>query len=52
VKWLVDHENRSGFTFNEQYSFRELLEKANSLPDSHFKELDYFCQSENGSCGV
>lgn len=51
VKWLIAQEDKIGHTFNEAFSFKELAEKANSLPGSYFSQHDYFCTSVNGSCG-
>lgn len=52
VKWLIKQEDKMGYTFNDAFSYRELTELSKNLPDNHFSQLDFFCESVNGSCGA
>lgn len=51
VKWLIDQEKKMGYSFNENYTYEEMMEKVKNLPEKFFSDIDYFCMSENGSCG-
>lgn len=52
VKWLIEQEEKMGFTFNEGYSFKQLLESVGRTPEFAFSDKEYFCMETNGSCGI
>lgn len=51
VKILIRWEKKWGFTFNDNYSYAELLEIVNNSPEFVFNEDGHFCTVTNGSCG-
>lgn len=52
VKWLIAQEERMGYTFNEEFSFKELTKIATDKDLNVFSQQDFFCEAVNGSCGV
>jgi len=52
VKWLIEQEDRLGYTFNTNYSFKDLLNHVNIVPDNFFLKEEFFCTVSNGNCGV
>lgn len=53
VDWLVKQEEKIGHTFNENISYKEMLELAENTPElAFFDDKEYFCNQVNGSCGV
>ena len=52
VKWLIDQEERIGYTFNDGFSYKELTDLAKDSAKNYFSQEDFFCTAVNGSCGA
>jgi 3'-phosphoadenosine 5'-phosphosulfate sulfotransferase (PAPS reductase)/FAD synthetase len=52
VDWLIEQEEKMGYTFNENFSFKELKHLVNILPESSFSDEELFCTATNGTCGI
>ena len=52
VRWLIEQETLIGRTFNNDYSYEQLLRLVSSDSFERFKQEDFFCTAVNGSCGV
>lgn len=52
VNWLIEQEERMGYTFNESYSYKDLVSYVNKLSDDYFSNDELFCSTVNGTCGV
>lgn len=50
VKWLIEHEEKMGHTFNDTYSYKQLLDLTQQPTENYFAQEDFFCTAVNGSC--
>lgn len=46
IEWLINEEQRHGYTFNEEFSFKELSKKPHDL----LSKEEFYCTAVNGSC--
>lgn len=51
VDWLIKQEERMGHTFNENYSFKEMVKIVHEQPELELNEHEQLCTATNGSCG-
>ena len=52
VNWLIEQEDKIGYTFMDKQSWREFRDMVEKQPQKSFDLQDFYCTSTNGSCGI
>lgn len=50
--WLIQQEEKYGYTFNDNYSYKDLKELVENKQWDLLSQTDELCQEVNGSCGL